>query len=97
MENEALRAVGPGTGGLVKRFEASGYNMFGAPFIVSFIVWSTFCFLWMFFISNIFDYNYPEYSMVRWRHCSVKCQLVNIDCGSCLKIQNEKVCTFSLS
>ena len=36
MENEAIRAVGPGTEGLVKRFEASGYSVFGAPFIVSF-------------------------------------------------------------
>lgn len=36
MENEAIRAVGPGTEGLVKRFEMSGYSVLGAPFLVSF-------------------------------------------------------------
>ncbi|MCO5593665.1 hypothetical protein L7F22_047681 [Adiantum nelumboides] len=36
MENEAIRVVGPGTEGLVKRFEMFGYSVLGAPFIVSF-------------------------------------------------------------
>ena len=36
MENEVIRAVGPGTEGLIARFEKSGYSIFGAPFIVAF-------------------------------------------------------------
>ena len=36
MENEVIRAVGPGTEGLIARFEKSGYSIFGAPFIVGF-------------------------------------------------------------
>ena len=36
MENEAIWAVGPGTKGLVARFEKSRYNVFSAPFIVAF-------------------------------------------------------------
>ena len=36
MENEVIRAVGPGTEGLVSRFEKSGYSVLGAPFIVAF-------------------------------------------------------------
>ena len=36
MENEVICAVGPGTQGLIARFENFGYSVFGAPFIVGF-------------------------------------------------------------
>ena len=33
MENEVIRAMGPGTKGLIARFEKSRYSVFGAPLL----------------------------------------------------------------